>query len=81
MIFKINILNILYLYKMENIIGYIRNILRKEGISGMDSINHCIAFIVCRILDDDLCEKVNIDKKFSYDNINAIQLFLQVSYL
>ena len=54
---------------MENIITQIRNILRKEGISGMESINHCIVFIVCRLLDDDLCEKVKIDKKFSYNNI------------
>jgi len=54
---------------MENIITHIRNVLRKEGISGMDSINHCIVFIVCRMLDDDLCEKVKIDKKFSYKNI------------
>lgn len=35
----------------------------------MESINHCIIFIVCRMLDDDLCEKVNIDKNFSYENI------------
>ena len=54
---------------MESIITHIRNVLRKEGISGMESINHCIIFIVCRMLDDDLCEKVNIDKNFSYENI------------
>jgi len=54
---------------MESIITHIRNVLRKEGISGMESINHCIVFIICRMLDDDLCEKVNIDKKFSYENI------------
>ena len=53
---------------MEKIIGQIRNILRKEGITGMDSINHCIAFLVCRLLDEDLCNKVGISTTFTFDN-------------
>jgi hypothetical protein len=34
---------------MEKTIGYIRNVLRKEGITGMSSINHCIAFLISRL--------------------------------
>ena len=40
---------------MDYIVNKIRDILRKEGITGMDSINHCIAFLVCRMLNEDLC--------------------------
>ncbi len=35
----------------------------------MESINHCIVFVVCRMLTEPLCEKVKIDKKFAYENI------------
>ncbi len=54
---------------MVNVIHSLRDILRKEGISGIESVNHCIVFVICRMLDNDLCEKVKIDKKFSYENI------------
>ena len=54
---------------MENIIEQIRNILRKEGITGMDSINHCILFIVCRLLTKELCKKCNIPTKYCFENI------------
>lgn len=55
--------------KLEGTINFIRDILRKEGITGMDSINHCIVFLMCRMLDEKLCEKVNIDKKFAFENL------------
>lgn len=54
---------------MEKIVGKIRDILRKEGITGMDSINHCIVFIICRLLTEKLCIKAGIPKKFAFDNI------------
>ena len=54
---------------MEGIIDKIRGILRKEGITGMDSINHCIVFVVARILDTNKCEKYKINPKFAYENI------------
>ena len=54
--------------KLESTINNIRDILRKEGITGMDSINHCITFLVSRMLTDELCDKVKIDKKFSFKN-------------
>ena len=54
---------------MEAIIDKIRGILRKEGVTGMESINHCIIFVIARILSEDKCKKYNIDKSFAYDNI------------
>jgi type I restriction-modification system DNA methylase subunit len=54
---------------LEKKITSIRNILRNDGITGMESINHCIVFLICRMLDEELCERVNIDKKFAFDNL------------
>jgi restriction endonuclease S subunit len=54
---------------MEPVINKIREILRKEGITGMDSINHCIIFVIARMLNKEKCKKYNIDEKFSYENI------------
>ena len=55
--------------KMENVINFIRNILREEGITGMDSLNHCVIFIISRLLTSKLCKRVNIDKKYAFDNV------------
>jgi hypothetical protein len=55
--------------KLESTINFIRDVLRKEGITGMDSINHCIVFLMCRMLNEELCERVNIDKKFAFENL------------
>lgn len=54
---------------MESIINSIRDILRKEGVTGMDSINHCIVFIISRMLNKKLCKKFDINKKFIFKNI------------
>lgn len=54
---------------MESTINQIRNILRTEGITGIESINHCIVFLISRILDNDLCDKLNIDTKYSFNKI------------
>ena len=51
----------------ENTINYIRNIIRNEGVGDMDSVNHCILFILCKYLNLDRCEKYNIDPKYSFD--------------
>lgn len=55
--------------KMETVINSIRDILRKEGVTGMDSINHCIVFLISRMLNKELCKKLDIDKKFIFKNI------------
>jgi restriction endonuclease S subunit len=54
---------------MESVIDKIRGILRKEGVTGMDSINHCIVFVIARMLDENKCKKFGIDEKNSYYNI------------
>lgn len=54
---------------LESIIGKIRDILRTEGITGMDSINHCIMFFLCRSLDADMCAKFDIPEEFTFENI------------
>ena len=54
---------------MESQINCIRNILRKEGITGIESINHCIVFIISRMLTKQLCKKLNINNKYSFNEI------------
>lgn len=55
--------------KMEPVINSMRDILRKEGVTGMDSINHCIVFLISRMLNKELCKKLDIDKKYIFKNI------------
>ena len=52
----------------EQIITSIRNILRVEGITGLDSINHCVAFLVCRYLTIEKCTEFNIPLQFAFEN-------------
>jgi type I restriction-modification system DNA methylase subunit len=56
-------------HDLETVIGRIRDILRTEGITGMDSINHCIVFIICRSLNVETCKKLNIPLHFAFENI------------
>ena len=51
------------------LINKIRDILRSEGITGKDSINHCICFVICRYLDEEVCDKLDIPKKYSYHSM------------
>src|SRR5579875_663865 len=51
------------------IINKIRDILRVEAIIGKDSINYCIAFLVIRSLDESLCQKLNIDNNYTFNNL------------
>lgn len=55
--------------QMETIISSIRDILRKEGITGIDSVNHCILFVISRLLNDDLCHKIGIDPQYAFNNL------------
>src|SRR5579875_2386844 len=49
------------------VIDKIRNILRTEGISLQKSFNYCIAFIIIRLLDKKVCQKLNIE--FTFDEL------------
>jgi type I restriction-modification system DNA methylase subunit len=54
---------------LNSVFKSIRDILRQEGITGMDSINHCLVFLIARFLDKELCKKTDIDEKYSFDNL------------
>jgi restriction endonuclease S subunit len=54
---------------LEKTIVNLRNVLRSEGIKGMDSINHCIAFILMKYMDVQTCETYNIPLQYTYDSI------------
>ena len=51
-------------------INEVRDILRKDGITGMESITHCVAFYILRNLTNELCIKLDIDDKYNYDKFN-----------
>jgi type I restriction-modification system DNA methylase subunit len=57
----------------ENTLNQIRDILRKEGITGMDSIKHCLAFVVSRFLTKEKCKKLNISDEYSFENLMKIK--------
>jgi type I restriction enzyme M protein len=73
--FKIYYYNIKQEIKMskqttfESVINEIRNILRKDGITAMDSINHCILFVIARWLTVEKCEKLHIPVEYAFENI------------
>ena len=52
----------------EATITSIRNILRIEGITGLDSISHCIALIISRYLTIEKCKEFNIPLEYAYEN-------------
>jgi type I restriction-modification system DNA methylase subunit/restriction endonuclease S subunit len=70
----------------ENTLDQIRTILRKEGITGMDSIKHCLAFTVSRFLTNENCNKLDIDNKYSFESLidkdeqEMRELFFNSSY-
>lgn len=57
----------------ENTLNQIRDILRKEGITGMDSIKHCLAFVIARTLTSEKCKKLKIETKYSFENLMKIK--------
>ena len=54
----------------NSILGEIRNILRKDGITNMDSVNHCVAFYILRAMNNELCEKLDIPKQYIFDTFD-----------
>ena len=54
---------------LKGTVDAIRNILRGEGITGMESINHCLVFLISRCLDVTLCEKLKIPTKYAFENL------------
>jgi len=54
---------------MENIINYIRGILRREGITGMDSVKHFIIFIVFKMMTPKLCKSIGMNELMSFETV------------
>lgn len=63
------------MYNIEDMTNFnktitqIRNILRSVGITGMESINHCITFIIMKYMTITTCENLHIPEKYSYNNL------------
>jgi type I restriction enzyme, S subunit len=63
------------MYNIEDMTNFnktitqIRNILRSVGITGMESINHCITFIIMKYMTKTTCENLHIPEKYSYNNL------------
>ena len=64
--------NITIMDKFETVLNSIREILRKEGITGMDSIKHCLAFTISRYLTKDKCKVLDIDTKYSFEELISL---------
>jgi len=58
--------------KFESIINQIRDILRKEGITGMDSIKHCLLFMFMKFLTSEKCKQLKIDTIYSFEKISEL---------
>jgi hypothetical protein len=56
------------LQQFENTITSIIHILRSENIIGMDSVNHCISFVLIKYMTIEKCNKFGIPEKYAYDN-------------
>ena len=54
--------------QFESTITSIRNILRVEGITGLDSINHCVVLLVSRYLTIEKCSEFEIPLEFAFEN-------------
>ncbi len=58
--------------KFESTINQIRDILRKEGITGMDSIKHCLLFMFMKFLSESKCIQLGIDSIYSFEQISEL---------
>ena len=56
----------------ENKINKIRDLLRRNGITAMDSINHCILFTLHRYFDNKRCEMLGLPMNFSFDLLQDV---------
>ncbi|MEM3858321.1 MAG: N-6 DNA methylase [Candidatus Micrarchaeaceae archaeon] len=64
------------------VINKIRDILRTEGIASRKSFNYCVAFIIIRLFDKKICQKLNIE--FTFDelcNLDKDRLYENISKL
>ena len=56
-----------FLSQFNRVIDVCRNILRTDGITGMDSMKHLTLYILARVLTIQECKRLSISEKFSWD--------------
>jgi hypothetical protein len=56
-----------FLSLFNRVIDSCRNILRTDGITGMDSMKHLTLYILARVLSVEECKRLSISQKFSWD--------------
>jgi restriction endonuclease S subunit len=56
-----------FLSQFNRVIHVCRNILRTDGITGMDSMKHLTLYILARVLTIQECKRLSISEKFSWD--------------
>ena len=65
---------------LATVISKCRDILRREGITGMDSMKHLTLYTLLRRLDDAECKKLKISNKFSWEKFQELKDNHQASY-
>ncbi len=58
--------------KFESSILRIRDILRREGITGMDSMKHCTLYIAAKYMNRKRCEELGIPDVFCWESLLAL---------
>lgn len=58
---------------IEQVINKVRDVLRVEAITGIDSINHCIFFAIVRYLDEPTCKLLGIDTEYCFEQISKLE--------
>lgn len=61
-----------FIATLNSTINSCRDILRREGITGMDSMKHLTLYSLSRAIDSDECERLGIPREFSWDHLTEL---------
>ena len=56
-----------FVTQLNSVITSCRDVLRREGITGMDSMKHLTLYILARALDRNECKRLNISENFAWE--------------
>jgi hypothetical protein len=56
------------LSRFHSVITACRDILRKEGITGMDSMKHMTLYVLARALNKEECKRLKVSEKFAWES-------------
>lgn len=62
------------LIRFHSAINACRDILRKEGITGMDSMKHLTLYVLARALNTEECRRLSISERFAWENFLDLAL-------